>query len=351
MRLMTGDMACTHAREQTTAASMNVKPELSRPVSVRYVLEPRLTVSDRQLASWRGAVVAGLGSRPVDLARARASQQIDLARFEAIRGRADMCRGHLRHALTLAGPSSRDALGLLRSSILGLLELGLGNLGAAAEHFGRCGHPMTACALDPWLSTCEADNAEALLGLGRELEARAAVARQHEHARRSRALGALAAAARCRALLADSPAFEHQFEAALALHDLLPGDFERARTQLCYGERLRRARRRVDSREQLEPALAAFEALQAAPWAARARRELEASCVTHISAGDPTARDHLTAQEMRVASIISGGATVREAAAQLFLSKKTIEAHLGRAYRKLEVHNRAQLVAAMSNGR
>jgi DNA-binding CsgD family transcriptional regulator len=94
--------------------------------------------------------------------------------------------------------------------------------------------------------------------------------------------------------------------------------------------------------------LATFDSLDATPWAARARRELEASCISHHSPGDPTARDLLTAQEMHVASIVASGATVREAAAQLFLSAKTVEAHLGRAYRKLDVHNRAQLVVALS---
>ncbi|HET7048819.1 MAG TPA: helix-turn-helix transcriptional regulator [Solirubrobacteraceae bacterium] len=349
---MTGDTGCAYARGITVAAEPPTERtvDLSRPVCVNYVLASRFTVADRAFASHRGAAVAGLGAAPVEVARTRAAQLIDLARFEAIRGRDDRCRQHLREALALAGPSSRAGIERLRNSILGLLELGLGNLVAAADHLGRCAQATTAGALDSWLRTYEADHAEALLALGRELEARAAVARQHERARRSPEPRALAAAARARALLADSPAFEYQFEAALALHDLLPGDFERARTQLCYGERLRRARRRIDSREQLETALAMFEALGAVPWAERARRELDASCRSHHAPGDPAARDILTAQEMRVASIVAGGATVREAAAQLFLSAKTIEAHLGRAYRKLDVHNRAQLVTALSHG-
>ena len=345
---MTGGTGCTYAPDHSSVASTKGHPELSRPVIVRYVFESSLTVPDCVFVNWRGAVAAAHDVRAEDAARARIARSIDLARFEAIRGRQDSCREHLRRAMALASLPGRAHIGLVRSSILGLLELGLGNVGTAAAHFGRCAHPTTACPPSPWLSTYEADNAEALLALGRELEARAAVARQSEHARRSPAPRSLAAAARCRALLTGPPEFEQRFEAALALHDLLPGAFERARTQLCYGERLRRARRRIDSREQLEPALATFDSLDATPWAARARRELEASCISHQSPGDPTARDLLTAQEMRVASIVAGGATVREAAAQLFLSAKTIEAHLGRAYRKLDVHNRAQLVVALS---
>ena len=202
--------------------------------------------------------------------------------------------------------------------------------------------------LDAGAATFEADHAEALLCLGRNRDAQAAARRQHVHAQNLLALQALAAAARCRGLLADWDAFEHRFEAALALHDLLPGDFERARTQLCYGERLRRARRPRDSRAHLNAALSTFERLEAAPWVARAEEELRAGNSAPTRRGDPAARDQLTAQELRVAGMIAQGATVRETAAQLFLSMKTIEAHLGRTYRKLGVHNRAQLVIALS---
>lgn len=345
---MTGGSGCTYVPDHSSVASTNGHHGLSDPVAVRYVFESPISLRNCAFVNSRGAVAAGRDVKTKDGARACVAQSINLARFEAIRGRQDSCREHLRRAMALASPSSHALIELARSSILGVLELGVGNVGAAVAHFARCANPATACAPSPWLATYEADNAEALLALGRELEARAAVARQSEHARRSPLPTSLAAAARGRALLAGLSEFEQRFEAALALHDLLPGAFERARTQLCYGERLRRARRRIDSREQLEPALATFEALDATPWAARARRELEASCVSHHSPGDPTVRDLLTAQELRVASIVADGATVREAAAQLFLSAKTIEAHLGRAYRKLDVHNRAQLVVALS---
>jgi DNA-binding CsgD family transcriptional regulator len=131
----------------------------------------------------------------------------------------------------------------------------------------------------------------------------------------------------------------------------VPSKFERARTQLRYGERLRRARRRTEAREQLKPALAAFEELAAAAWAERARGELQAAGLTTRPRRDSAATDALTPQELRSALILADGATVREAAAQLFLSPKTVEAHFGRAYRKLGVRNRAELATKVAERR
>jgi len=82
---------------------------------------------------------------------------------------------------------------------------------------------------------------------------------------------------RCRGLLADDEHFEAHFQQALGLHADIASPFALARTQLCYGERLRRAGRRKDAREQLRAALEIFERLGAALWAKRAESELRAS--------------------------------------------------------------------------
>ena len=153
-----------------------------------------------------------------------------------------------------------------------------------------------------------------------------------------------------RALLSDDKSLDDTFVAALILHDDLPSEFERARTQLCYGERLRRARRRRDAREQLAPALDTFERLGARGWAQRARRELQATGITARRRNDTDAIDKLTPRELQVAQVIADGATVREAAARLIITPKTVEAHLGRVYRKLGVHNRAQLAKRLAQG-
>jgi len=153
---------------------------------------------------------------------------------------------------------------------------------------------------------------------------------------------------RCAGLVAPDVEFDLHFERALVLHQQRPMPFERARTELCWGERQRRAGERRRSREPLSHALETFEDLRAAPWAERARSELKATGVTLQRRSDPAGSNRLTVQELRVARVIAVGATVREAAAELFLSPKTIEAHLTRAYRKLGVRNRAELVRALA---
>jgi DNA-binding NarL/FixJ family response regulator len=132
------------------------------------------------------------------------------------------------------------------------------------------------------------------------------------------------------------------FIRALHMHETLGQPFERARTQLAYGERLRRERRRAEARALLSDALATFAALGASPWADRAQEELDASGL-RARTRDPAITDRLTPRELQVALAVADGATNREAAARLYLSEKTIERHLGNVYRKLGLRSRSQL--------
>jgi DNA-binding CsgD family transcriptional regulator len=158
---------------------------------------------------------------------------------------------------------------------------------------------------------------------------------------------ALATSARCRGLLVDE-GFDEHFARALELHEQTPTPFERARTQLCFGEQLRRARHRAEARPRLAEALETFETLGAEPWAERARAELAASGETARRRDRPP-DDELTPQELQVALVVARGATNKEAGAALFLSPKTIETHLGRVYRKLNVRSRTELARLLAS--
>jgi DNA-binding CsgD family transcriptional regulator len=151
-----------------------------------------------------------------------------------------------------------------------------------------------------------------------------------------------AAAAHGRALLAEENDAEAHFQQALALHAGSPRVFDRARTQLAYGEYLRRARRRVDAREHLRAALATFEDLQAKPWADRASQELRASGET-IRRRDVSTTSDLTPTELQVAQLVRQGMSNREVASQLFVSPRTIDFHLRNVFAKTGVTSRMEL--------
>jgi DNA-binding CsgD family transcriptional regulator len=158
-----------------------------------------------------------------------------------------------------------------------------------------------------------------------------------------------ATAKRCRGLLAEVDRFEPHFVEALALHAGIQCPFALARTQLCYGERLRRAGSRVSAREQLRAALETFERLGAARWAERARSELRASGET-LRRREVFEDEQLTPQELQIALQVAEGKTNKEVGAALFLSHKTIEFHLSRIYRKLDMHSRAELIRRFASG-
>jgi DNA-binding CsgD family transcriptional regulator len=153
---------------------------------------------------------------------------------------------------------------------------------------------------------------------------------------------ALAAAAHGRALLEDGPAAERFFKSSLEYHAVSARIFDRARTQLAYGEFLRRSRRRVDARAELRAALEIFEDLGAAPWAERASSELRASGET-ARRRDPSSVSELTSQELQVARFVSEGLSNREVAAKLFLSPRTIDFHLRNIFAKVGVSSRGEL--------
>jgi DNA-binding NarL/FixJ family response regulator len=155
-----------------------------------------------------------------------------------------------------------------------------------------------------------------------------------------------AAAARARGILArDTTEAEAWFASANSAHQKRPMPFEQARTLLCHGEALRRARRPAASRKPLRRALDLFSGLAARPWMTRAMSELAATGMradARTGTSAPTL-DTLSPQELQVARAVGQGLNNAEAAAALFISRKTVEAHLTRVYRKLGIRCRTEL--------
>jgi DNA-binding CsgD family transcriptional regulator len=151
----------------------------------------------------------------------------------------------------------------------------------------------------------------------------------------------LALLARCDALLAARDPDEAFAEAIARASGLPP--LQRARTELLYGEWLRRERRRTDSRVHLRAALEQFRMLGAMPWAYRAEAELRATGET-ARKRDPSTVEQLTPQELQIAGLVSGGLTNKEIAAQLYISPRTVDYHLRKVFTKLGITSRTELV-------
>jgi DNA-binding NarL/FixJ family response regulator len=123
--------------------------------------------------------------------------------------------------------------------------------------------------------------------------------------------------------------------------------FDAARTQLYWGEHLRRHRDIAASRPLLQGALDTFERLDARPWAERAATELRAAGERPRRARAPDLAE-LSPRELHCALAVAEGMTNREAAAALFLSPKTVEYHLSKAYTKLGITSRTQLARVLT---
>lgn len=261
---------------------------------------------------------------------------------DAAAGDAEAARRRAGHALATAGRTSGRPAEQFARAALGHLELSLGRPAAAAEAFG----PITAFVraehiVEPGAIRFVPDHVESLLGLGNARDAAELLAWYDDNARRLSRTSAMAAAARCRGLLAAAEADLRRalgdLERSLALLDEAPVPLERGRTLLALGGAHRRAKHKRAARESLGAALQVFEDMGAQAWARRVRSELE-----RIGGRSPSG-SALTPSERRVAGLVAEGLATKQVAAALFVSPKTVEGHLSRIYSKLDIHSRTEL--------
>jgi DNA-binding CsgD family transcriptional regulator len=187
---------------------------------------------------------------------------------------------------------------------------------------------------------------EALVAAGDLERARSVLVRLEEHAGSMAVPSAIAAAARCRALVlaqdGNVDAARARIERALSEQVRLHEPFEVARTYLAQGSIERRAKRKADARNALGKAEAIFDELGARLWLERAQRELARTGVTR------SIDRELTPTERRVAELAASGAQNKEIAGALFVSVKAVEANLSRAYAKLGIRSRVELAAGLA---
>ena len=153
---------------------------------------------------------------------------------------------------------------------------------------------------------------------------------------------ALATVAFGRALTADPSDAEAWFQEALSHHERAGRPLDAARTQLAYGEWLRRSHRRVDARQHLRHALDTFQDLRAEALAARANQELRASGET-ARKRDPSTLVKLTPMELQIAQLVSSGMSNKDVAAQCWISPRTVAFHLRNVFAKAGVTSRGEL--------
>jgi ATP/maltotriose-dependent transcriptional regulator MalT len=267
----------------------------------------------------------------------------------AYEGDADAARSELGQSIDTFMRNGFVVGLLLGLSFLGFLEVSLGRPAEAHAVLEGVVGPLEWDVGEPFVLRYLPEEIEALVGLGELGRAEELVATFEQGARDRDRAWALAAAGRCRGLIAaargDLPEASNALERALEEHERAEFPFELARTLVVLGQVRRRRGERRAAKDALERAHALFEGRGASLWAQRAAAELRR---VPIRRGAP---EELTPSEERIAELAAAGRTNREVAQALFISPKTVEANLSRVYRKLELGSRAELGARMAERR
>lgn len=299
---------------------------------------------------WRGDFAAAEAAADEAMERAehvgtqhmRGTALISRATAAAHQGRAADARRAAHAALRIGTECGTPQLAFRARSLLGFVDVSMGCWDDALV------------VLQPLIDIAEVlpgaeirmldwapDAIEALINVGRLTEAEPLIVNLESDGRRLDRAWLLAVGGRCRAMWCaaggDLDGALHAVTEAMTEHDRLPMPLERARTLLVLGQLQRRKRLKQAAATTFTAALREFERLGAALWVVRARKEIALTDVY------PSQSSALTPTERRVAELVSSGMSNRDAAAELFVSQKTVEANLTQIYRKLGIRSRAQL--------
>ncbi len=269
---------------------------------------------------------------------ARALVDAHLGRVEAARAAAE--QGSAR-----AAAMNDDIFRVQNEYVLGFLELSLGDPARAHTRLSPLVGALHAMGVgEPTVFPVLPDEVEALISMGKLDQAEPLIEELDAQGRALDRAWALATAARGRGLLAaargDPPGALAHLQLALQEHKRVPRPFELARTLRAQGMVLRRDKQKTAAKAALEQALGIFARLGALLWIEATKAELGR---VGLRPAAPVGVSGITAAEARVAELVAAGRTNREVAGELFMSPKTVEAHLSRIYRKLGVRSRAEL--------
>jgi DNA-binding NarL/FixJ family response regulator len=324
--------------------------EVSLPFLLGQMSETATWAGDWEAARTHAAdglaTALGTGQEPI-----RASVLYASALVDAHLGLLDDARASAQAGLRLSEAAGSVVWMMQNQAVLGFIELSMDDHVAAHAWLAPLvtWHEVVGIR-EPSLRGFVPDEIEALVALGETAQADALLTGyEADTARLGRSSAALAAA-RARAVLVAASGDPRAAAAMLEdrLDRLRPQSqpFERARAMLTLGAIQRRTLSRKAARASLESAQATFTELGARVWSEKVAALLGGQRTDRSTSGAPA----LTPGEQRVAELVAGGATNREAADRLFVSVRAIEVHLTSIYRKLGVSSRTQLAVWMATG-
>ena len=299
-------------------------------------------------------------------AEADVRQAIELARLSGItpmvlmytgplmeilieRDELDAAEAELQATGMATGPIPPNGLFAFLQLIRGHLRFEQGRHQQAAEDFLALSETAESLGVGvgPTITACRFA-ARTLVAIGKREQARELAESMVVHAQRWGSPAVVAQVLRARAVTAEGAAGVELLREAVAVLEGSPRRFQRAEALSELGAALRRERRRVEARGPLREALELARHCGAVRLAKRTQDELLASG-EKARRHTPIGVESLSPRERRVAELAASGLTNRQIAQELFVTVKTVEAHLSASYDKLGIRSRRQLAAALGD--